>query len=112
MSLDWQPSLLDGAPAPAFDPSFEGLTRLELDDRAWVDHLPGWVSGSDTVFEHLLATSPWKQRDMLLYGRGLTGSVRHVNSRSGTAGLTLPPTLADTDHEMLRPLRKRRSEHS
>jgi serine/threonine protein kinase len=35
-------------------------------------------------------------RDMLLYGRGLGTAARQVSSRSGTAGLTLPATQADT----------------
>jgi hypothetical protein len=30
-------------------------------------------------------------RDMLLYGRGLGTAIRHVSSRSGTGGLTIPP---------------------
>ena len=69
MTLAWQPSLLDTAEAPDFDRSFAGLTRHQLDERAWVDHVPGWVTASDQLFTDLLATSPWKQRDMVLYGR-------------------------------------------
>jgi serine/threonine protein kinase len=35
-------------------------------------------------------------RDMLLYGRGLGTAARQVSSHSGTAGLTLPATQAET----------------
>ncbi len=36
-------------------------------------------------------------RDMLLYGRGLASVIRQVNSRSGTADLTIPATPAEID---------------
>ena len=52
-SLTWQPSLLAGASAPSIDDQFAALTRVDLDDTAWVDHAPGWVAGSDEVFHRL-----------------------------------------------------------
>jgi serine/threonine protein kinase len=48
-------------------------------------------------------------RDMLLYGRGLTSASRQVSSKSGTAGLSLPPIVEDIDRELTRPARKRKS---
>ena len=64
--LAWQESLFDGGPAePAA--SFPGLVRTELDDRSWVDHCPGWLRGSDRLFEHLLATGEWRQRERWMY---------------------------------------------
>jgi serine/threonine protein kinase len=36
-------------------------------------------------------------RDMLLYGRGLGTAVGQVSSRTGTAGLSIPPTPPDID---------------
>lgn len=59
VSLDWQPQLL--APTPAFDPEFRSRRRHYLDDRSWVDHVPGWLAGGDDVFEHLLAEATWVQ---------------------------------------------------
>jgi serine/threonine protein kinase len=48
-------------------------------------------------------------RDMLLYGRGLGTSARHVSSRSGTAGLTLPMAQPDKDDIPEPPARVRKS---
>jgi serine/threonine protein kinase len=48
-------------------------------------------------------------RDMLLYGRGLGGALRQVNSKSGTAELTLPPTPPEIDEVLAPSRRKKRS---
>ena len=81
MSLDltWQPSLLDSGPEPAVDETFAGAERTWLDPRgyggcppdkggvsrqgtSWIERIPGWVSNSDALFAHLLATADWGQR--------------------------------------------------
>ncbi len=64
MSLDltWQPSLLDSGPEPAIDETFAGAERIWLDKRSWIERVPGWVSDSDALFAHLLATADWAQR--------------------------------------------------
>lgn len=66
--VTWQASLLD-AEAVAVDASFAGCTRIQLDATSWVDHAPGWVSGSDQLFAELLAGAEWDQRSRHLYGR-------------------------------------------
>ena len=53
----WQPSLF-GMGAPAVDPRFQALRRHWLDDRSWVDHAPGWLSGHVELFEALRAHAP------------------------------------------------------
>jgi len=63
----WQASLLDGGPT-SFDPGFTGLRRHQLDATAWVDHHPGWLSGSDPFFEDLLDRAPWQSRERHLFG--------------------------------------------
>jgi alkylated DNA repair dioxygenase AlkB len=68
--MTWQGSLLAGE-APGFDPAFPGLTRHELDHGAWVDHLPGWLSGADEFFERAIATLDWGQRTERMYGEAL-----------------------------------------
>jgi hypothetical protein len=40
-------------------------------------------------------------RDLMLYGRGSAAGAAHVSSRSGTAGLTLPPVVRDEEHEIV-----------
>ena len=37
--------------------------------RAWVDHLPRWLDGSDHVFAELVARLPWRQRTVPMYDR-------------------------------------------
>ena len=53
---------LFGSLEPEYDPSFRELTRLDLDDRTWVDHVPGWLTGSDQLFDDLTAELPFRQR--------------------------------------------------
>jgi alkylated DNA repair dioxygenase AlkB len=64
--LAWQPSLL-AVEAVSIDPSFSGLQRIQLDDVSWVDHAPEWVTGSDRVFEEVLAGRDWEQRSRRMY---------------------------------------------
>ena len=61
-----QPSLFDLAPLD-FDRTFSRLERVQLDETAWLDVAPGWVSGSDTLFRTLVETLPWAQRTRHLY---------------------------------------------
>jgi alkylated DNA repair dioxygenase AlkB len=65
----WQPSLLAVEEAPALDTSFAGLRRVQLDDESWVDYAPGWVSGSDKLFEQILTERDWGQRSRHMYDR-------------------------------------------
>ena len=66
--LAYQPSLLDGG-TPHVDTTFAGLRRVELDATSWVDHVPGWVAGSDAVFDELVATGRFQQRDRMMYDK-------------------------------------------
>jgi len=66
--LEFQPSLFDGPPA-WFDASFLSLERLFLDERSWVDHAPGWLHGSDHVFERVLSSRVWGERTRWMYAR-------------------------------------------
>ncbi len=63
----YQPSMLDIAAAPALAPLTGGLRRHPLTRGAWVDHLPGWVRGSDEVFETLLHDVPWRAERRTMY---------------------------------------------
>ncbi len=66
--LAFQPSLFDGAPT-WFDSSFSGLARIHLDERSWVDHAPGWLRGSDHLFELVLTSRAWGERTRWMYER-------------------------------------------
>ena len=63
-----QGSLLD-AGTPAFDPSLSRLVRIPLDDVCWLDHLPGWLEGSDHVFDELLDRLSWSRPEVHMYDR-------------------------------------------
>lgn len=54
---------------PRFDPGFGGLVRTCLDGRSWIDFVPGWVHGADTVFRAVMESRQWGQRTRLMYDR-------------------------------------------
>jgi alkylated DNA repair dioxygenase AlkB len=61
-ALTWQPSLLDAGPVPDIDETFAAAVRIPLDKKSWIDRVPGWVTGSDALFDHLLQAADWGQR--------------------------------------------------
>ncbi|MCY0918815.1 MULTISPECIES: alpha-ketoglutarate-dependent dioxygenase AlkB [unclassified Streptomyces] len=63
-----QGSLFDQAEDIRLGP-LAGLRRTELGAGAWVDHLPGWLSGSDALFERLAADVPWRAERRRMYER-------------------------------------------
>ncbi|MFB6721271.1 alpha-ketoglutarate-dependent dioxygenase AlkB [Kribbella sp. NPDC056345] len=68
MGADLQGSLLDAFEDPGLG-SLEGITRAELGQGAWVDVLPGWLSGADQVFERLVREVPWYAEKRQMYDR-------------------------------------------
>ncbi|MEV6799258.1 alpha-ketoglutarate-dependent dioxygenase AlkB [Micromonospora rifamycinica] len=63
----YQPSMLDLADAgPTLTP-LAGLRRRVLTRGAWVDHLPGWVHGSDAVLDTLRTGVPWRAERRTMY---------------------------------------------
>lgn len=67
-SLVTQPSLL-GLEEPSVDTGFRSLEHIELDRGAWVDHQPGWLSGHQRVFDHLVEAVDWAQHERPMYER-------------------------------------------
>lgn len=55
--------------APAFDAEFKSLRRTELTHGAWVDHVPGWVSGHDALFDDMEKTVQWRRETMKMYDK-------------------------------------------
>ncbi|MEU3312301.1 alpha-ketoglutarate-dependent dioxygenase AlkB [Streptomyces sp. NPDC006656] len=45
------------------------LERTQLGAGAWVDRLPGWLTGADALFEHLAAEVPWHAERRQMYER-------------------------------------------
>lgn len=69
--LAWQPSLFGDDDTPDIDAGFAGLRRWELADGAWVDLVPNWLRGADTLFARLLTATPWRGREVHMYERVL-----------------------------------------
>jgi alkylated DNA repair dioxygenase AlkB len=67
MSLAHQPSMWDLAEEATLGPLV--ATRHHLGRGAWVDHLPGWVQGSDEVLEVLLGDIGWRADRRQMYER-------------------------------------------
>jgi alkylated DNA repair dioxygenase AlkB len=65
-ALAWQGSLLGGG-APEPDRSFRRVERVRLGDDAWVDVVPGWLTGADTLFAHLVDVVPWQAHEVPMY---------------------------------------------
>ena len=66
----YQPSMLDFAEQGAtLGPLAGHLRRHDLSRGAWVDHLPNWVQGSDTVLETLLTEVDWRAERREMYDR-------------------------------------------
>lgn len=66
--VTWQPSLLDLA-SPEFDAALDRAQRRVLGAGAWVDLVPGWVSGADPLFHEVLEQAPWHAFDRPMYDR-------------------------------------------
>ncbi|MFL6000545.1 MAG: alpha-ketoglutarate-dependent dioxygenase AlkB [Streptomyces sp.] len=47
--------------------SLDGIRRTVLGFGAWIDVLPGWLSGSDPLFEQLAAEVPWRAERRTMY---------------------------------------------
>jgi alkylated DNA repair dioxygenase AlkB len=62
-----QPSILDLAAEATLGPLTGRVRRHELSRGAWVDHLPGWVHGSDLVLETLLDGVDWRAERRRMY---------------------------------------------
>lgn len=58
---------LFAAPAIGFDASFASLRRTALANDAWIEHVPGWVTGHDALFEQLERSLEWRSETRRMY---------------------------------------------
>jgi alkylated DNA repair dioxygenase AlkB len=91
--LEFQPSLFDGAPV-GFDRTFAALARIALDGQSWVEHAPGWMRGSDALFDQLLRSRPWGERTRWMYDRRVL-EPRLTAPWSLDAGTALEPPVLE-----------------
>lgn len=66
--MDFQESLFSSGDEPRLGP-LDGLRRTQLGSDAWIDLLPGWLSGADTLFERLAGGLNWRAEEREMYGR-------------------------------------------
>lgn len=70
MNVAFQASLLDPPDEEARLGRLDGtVERVTLRHGAWVDHRPGWVSGSDALFDRLVRDVPWRAERRAMYER-------------------------------------------
>jgi alkylated DNA repair dioxygenase AlkB len=67
MAVAFQPSLFD-APEISVGP-LAGLRRTALTRGAWIDTLPGWLTGADELFADLVGRIPWRAERREMYDR-------------------------------------------
>ncbi|MEU3547994.1 alpha-ketoglutarate-dependent dioxygenase AlkB [Streptomyces longwoodensis] len=47
--------------------TLDGIRRTVLGAGAWIDVLPGWLTGSDALFEELAEDVPWREERRQMY---------------------------------------------
>lgn len=60
---------LFGGGEPSIDVTFAGIERTELAHGAWIERLPGWLAGEQTVFDTLVETTTWHAGRRPMYDR-------------------------------------------
>ncbi|MFI9502831.1 alpha-ketoglutarate-dependent dioxygenase AlkB [Nocardia sp. NPDC052566] len=68
MPTPLQGSLLDGLGESGLG-SLDEIRRTTLTHGAWVDVLPGWLSGADELFDRLVDGVPWQAERRPMYDR-------------------------------------------
>ncbi len=69
MTMALQASLLDVATGPELGRLAGSVRRTDLGRGAWVDLRPGWLGGSDALFDRLVDEVPWYAERRQMYER-------------------------------------------
>ena len=51
------------------DSTFGAAHRIQLDATSWIEHVPGWLTGSEQLLAALIASAGWEQRDRWMVNR-------------------------------------------
>ena len=68
MAAAWQRSLFDVGADLGLRP-LDAIRRTRLAHGAWVDFLPGWLTGADRLYDRLAAVVPWRAEERPMYDR-------------------------------------------
>jgi len=90
-AVNWQGSLFDGLDAGE-RLSFDRLRRDPLDDRSWIDVVPGWLPEHAELFDRLREIAPWRQRTRTMWDKDVL-EPRLVAAWGG--GEQLPPEVLE-----------------
>jgi alkylated DNA repair dioxygenase AlkB len=103
MSLAHQPSMWDVAEEAALTPLTGRVTRHQLSRGAWVDHLPGWVEGSDVILDVLLGDIGWRADRRQMYERevAVPRLLRWYGGEETLPHPTLIEARRDLDHHYM-----------
>jgi alkylated DNA repair dioxygenase AlkB len=69
MSGQSQASLFEEQSEFAIDPHFSRASRIPLDQTSWIEVVPGWVSGSEQLFDQLAHGVPWREHYRRVFGQ-------------------------------------------
>jgi alkylated DNA repair dioxygenase AlkB len=92
--IAWQPSLIEAAAEIQIDESFSNLSRIQLDETSWLDHAPGWVTGSDRLFTQIVEGFEWGQRTRHMYDK-VVQEPRLTSSWRAESGEPLEPPILE-----------------
>lgn len=99
MSIAFQTSLFDDIfSAPELRPLGAMVERITLDEGAWIDLRPGWLSNSDALFERLAVDVPWKADKREMYDKVV--AVPRLVSWFGPGDQFPDPVLVDAKHAL------------
>ncbi|WP_409485445.1 alpha-ketoglutarate-dependent dioxygenase AlkB [Arsenicicoccus dermatophilus] len=90
--IGMQGSLLDLGDECAPGP-LAAIARTPLAHGAWVDHLPGWLQGSQQLFDRLVEVVPWHAERRQMYDAEVT--VPRLTTYYGTGEPLPDPTLVE-----------------
>ncbi len=99
VDITWQPTLFESEEWD-IDHDFSNLRRVQLDEQSWVDHQPGWVRGSDRLFEEVLRSRDWGQRSRRMYDQRVR-EPRLTSPWNAASGETLEPEILEEMRETL-----------
>jgi alkylated DNA repair dioxygenase AlkB len=64
--MQHQQASIFGTGAPGLG-DLAAVRRTHLGDGAWIDTLPGWLTGADDLYERLAAEVPWRAEERRMY---------------------------------------------
>ncbi|MFT4657878.1 MAG: alkylated DNA repair dioxygenase AlkB [Candidatus Aldehydirespiratoraceae bacterium] len=87
---------LFGSDDPFFDSSFSSASRSQLSGASWIEYVPGWLGGSDALFDDLMDRVDFHQRTGISMYDRLVDEPRLTSWWSETDDDQMPlPILAD-----------------